>query len=90
MKKNKKLWIIVIGFVIAFIVAAVTILTQGSRYTMRTGNMSEPAKMEVVTEPEGIVEVENVRMENGEMVIDFKALRQGRTNISYRYQYEGE
>ena len=90
MRKNKKLWIIVIGAVIAFIVAAVTILTQGSRYTMRTGNMSEPAKMEVVTEPEGIVEVENVRMENGEMVIDFKALRQGRTNISYRYQYEGE
>lgn len=90
MKKNKKLWIIVIGFVIAFIVVATTILAQGSRYTMRTGNMSEPAKMEVVTEPEGIVEVENVRMENGEMVIDFKALRQGRTNISYRYQYEGE
>ena len=90
MRKNKKLWIIVIGAVIAFIVVAVTILTQGSRYTMRTGNMSEPIKMEVVTEPEGIVEVENVRMENGEMVIDFKALRQGRTNISYRYQYEGE
>lgn len=90
MKKNKKLWIIVIGAVIAFIVVAVTILTQGSRYTMRTGNMSEPIKMEVVTEPEGIVEVESIRMENGEMVIDFKALRQGRTNISYRYQYEGE
>lgn len=90
MRTNKKLWIIVIGFAVAIIVVAATLLTQGSHYTLRTGIFAETSNTEVLLEKEGIVEVESIRMDNGERVIDFKALQQGKTNVGLHYHHDGK
>ena len=90
MKSNKKLWIILIGALVAVIVSAVTILTQGSRYTLRTGIMWQPTRTEAMMETEGVVSVEGICMDNGELVVDLEALQPGKTNVGVGYAYEGE
>ncbi|MBR1483943.1 MAG: YdcF family protein [Ruminococcus sp.] len=90
MRTNKKLWIIYIGIFVAVTVSAVSVLTLGSHYTFHTGILlpaEQPPMTEVMIENKGIVEAENIRMENGEMVIDFKALSQGKTDFSVRYLF---
>ena len=88
--KNKKFLFSNIFVILAIIFSVVYVLSVGSHYTMHTFirlSDAEPPKTEVTMQPEGVVELENVRLENGELVFDLRAVGNGKTTIRAGYLY---
>ena len=90
--RNKKIIIVYISVIIAVLISAGFVLTQGNRYTLRTGIMQaqEPEDTKIIFGQEGVVETEAVRVDNGELVVDLKAVEQGETAVAVSYTYNEE
>ncbi len=86
--KNRKLLIVLAGFILAVIFSAVFVILFGNRYSMHTVQLpyEQPPKTEIHFEKEGIVELENVRMDKGELVFDLKAIGPGKTKVYFSYE----
>ena len=88
--KNKKLFLLNIVALIALATSIIYVLSVGSHYPLHNRTFfptlgSEPPETRILMEPEGVVSVENVRLENSELVVDFRALKKGSTTVRISY-----
>ena len=93
MKIRKRLIALNIGVVLAVAFSIVYVFLVGSRYALHTRTFlpfEEPPRVEIQFDNESVVETESVRMENGELVIDFKAVGKGSTNVQISYLFSEE
>ncbi|MCR5704113.1 MAG: hypothetical protein K6G85_05770 [Eubacterium sp.] len=93
MKKNRKIYFLnIIIFIIAFL-EFLFIATVGNQYTLHTNIFlprEDAPKVAVKIEKEGIVEFQGARMENGELVLDFRSIERGETKVYAGYQFSDE
>ena len=93
MKVRKRLIALNIGVLLAVVFSIVYVFSVGNHYTLHTHTFlpfEEPPRTEIQLDHENIVEVEKIRMENGELVIDFSAVDKGETDVHIRYLFSEE
>ncbi len=91
MKTNKKIIAMNICIVLILLFSAIYVAATGNHYTLHTRAMTDAVninpKVEVNFTSEGILEMEDYRIENEELLIDFKAVGQGKTGMTLHWQF---
>ena len=87
---KNKLLILWICIPLAIILSVAAVFAVGSRYTLHTniflGTDTVP-KAEVRLSDENVARMTDVRMENGELIFEFEALKPGKTSVDISYVY---
>lgn len=84
MSGRNKLWILNICVVVAALFSFVYIVAVGNHYTLHTNTflgIEQTPEVEVSFENDRVVRLTDVRIENGELVLDFEALDPGETSV---------
>ena len=88
MKITKKFIAVNICIVLILLSAAIYIISIGDHYTFHTNNYCDTVPNVTVTfSSPSVLETEDYRIENGEFVIDLKAVGQGKTNMSIFWNF---
>ena len=96
MYKNRKIWILMAGVLLALFLSAFFMLSERGHYTLHTMSFSSyknvQLSVEVTCEPQGIVELRDYSMKNGELILEFDALARGETkvNINRKFYENGD
>ena len=96
MFKNKKIWLINLGVLLAAALSVFFMLSERGHYTLHTNSFSSNddvrLSVEVSFAPEGIVRLADAHMKNGEMILEFDAVSPGETtvNIKRKFYEEGD
>ena len=89
MKITKKFIAVNICIVLILLSAAIYIISIGDHYTFHTNNYCDTVPNVTVTfSSPSVLETEDYRIENGEFVIDLKAVGQGKTNMSIFWDFD--
>lgn len=89
MKNRTKMLIVLVCILAAIISSVICVLSVGSSYTFHTNTFlgtDQTPETEVKLSDENIVRLTDTRMENEELVFEFKALTPGRTTVNISYE----
>ena len=94
MIKNKKMLILNLGVLLSLIFSAAVVIAGGGHYTLHTHSFSmvevEPV-VEVSFDREGVVQLSDYYMQDGELILEFDAVGKGETNVRIRRRFhEGD
>ena len=94
MINNKKMLILNLGVLLSLIFSAAVVIAGGGHYTLHTHSFSmvevEPV-VEVSFDREGVVQLSDYYMQDGELILEFDAVGKGETNVRIRRRFhEGD
>ena len=90
MIRNKKMLIFNLGVLLAIIISVAVVIAGSGHYTLHTnsfsGNQVEPF-VEISCSNDGVVELSDYYMKDGELIIEFDAVGKGETNVKIRRRF---